>query len=83
MDGAVNPHFVANVLDIDILLLVLYNGKLGTTDFSNVHVNFLIISYNPPICCFILFCCCLIDWICRQIYLYLRFEAKVGGMQSS
>jgi hypothetical protein len=45
--------FVANVLDIDILLLVSYDGKLGATDFSNVRVNFLIHSSNPPICCFI------------------------------
>jgi uncharacterized membrane protein YqaE (UPF0057 family) len=29
--------FVADVLDIDIILLVSYDGKLGTTDFST-HV---------------------------------------------
>jgi hypothetical protein len=45
--------FVADVLDIDIMLLVSYDGKLGATDFSNVPVNFLIDSSNPPICCFI------------------------------
>jgi hypothetical protein len=45
--------FVADVLDIDILLLVSYDGKLGATDFSNVSVNFLIDSSNLPICCFI------------------------------
>jgi hypothetical protein len=50
--GCKSP-FVADVLDIDILLLVSYDGKLGATDFSNVRVNFLIDSSNPPICCFI------------------------------
>jgi hypothetical protein len=45
--------FGADVLDIDILLLVSYDGKLGATDFSNVRVNFLIDSSNHPICCFI------------------------------
>jgi hypothetical protein len=55
--------FVTDVLDIDILLLVSYDGKLGATNFSNVRVNFLIVSSNPPICCFISSCCCLIDWI--------------------
>jgi hypothetical protein len=45
--------FVADVLDINILLLVSYDGKLGATDFSNVSVNFLIDSSNLPICCFI------------------------------
>jgi hypothetical protein len=50
--GCESP-FVTNVLDIDIMLLVSYDGKLEATDFSNVRVNFLIDSYNPPICCFI------------------------------
>jgi hypothetical protein len=45
--------FVADVLDIDIMLLVLYDGKLEATNFSNVRVNFLIDSSNPPIYCFI------------------------------
>jgi hypothetical protein len=45
--------FVIDVLDIDILLLVSYDGKLGATNLSNEHVNFLIDSSNPPICCFI------------------------------
>jgi hypothetical protein len=45
--------FVVDVLDIDIMLLVSYDGKLGAIDFSNVHVKFLIDSSNPPICCFI------------------------------
>jgi hypothetical protein len=45
--------FIADVLDIGILLLVSYDGKLGATDFSNERVNFLIDSSNPPICCFI------------------------------
>jgi hypothetical protein len=45
--------FVAEVLDIDILLLVSYDGKLGATDFSKERVNFLINSSIPPICCFI------------------------------
>jgi hypothetical protein len=45
--------FVVDVLNIDILLLVSYDGKLAATNFSNVHVNFLIDSSNPPICCFI------------------------------
>jgi hypothetical protein len=44
--GCKSP-FVVDVLDIDILLLVLYDGKLGATDFSNEHVNFLIDSSNP------------------------------------
>jgi hypothetical protein len=44
--------FVADVLDIDIMLLVSYDGKLGATD-SNARVNFLIDSSNPPICCFV------------------------------
>jgi hypothetical protein len=48
--------FVVDVLDIDILILVSYEGKLGATDFSNEHVNFLMDSSNPPICCFILLC---------------------------
>jgi hypothetical protein len=50
--GCESP-FVADVLDIDIMLLVSYDGKLGATNFSNVRVNFLIDSSNPPICCFI------------------------------
>jgi hypothetical protein len=41
--------FVADVLDIDIMLLVSYDGKLGATDFSNVPVNFLIDSSNPSV----------------------------------
>jgi hypothetical protein len=53
--GCESP-FVADVLDIDILLLVLYDGKLGATDFSNVRVDFLIDSSNPPIYCFIRLC---------------------------
>jgi hypothetical protein len=43
---------IANVLDIDIQLLVSYDGKLGITDFSNEHFNFLIDSSNPPFCYF-------------------------------
>jgi hypothetical protein len=50
--GCESP-FVADVLDIDILLLVSYDGKLGGTNFSNKRVNFLIDSSNPLICCFI------------------------------
>jgi hypothetical protein len=45
--------FVANVLDIDILLLVSNDGKLGAINFSNERVNFLIDSSDPSICCFI------------------------------
>ena len=45
--------FVADVLDIDIMLLVSYDGKLGATDSCNVHINFLINSSNPIIYCFI------------------------------
>jgi hypothetical protein len=45
--------FIADVLDIDILLLVSYDEKLGATDFSNERVNFLIDSSNTPIYCFI------------------------------
>jgi hypothetical protein len=44
--------FVADVLDIDIMLLVSYDGKLGATYFY-ARVNFLIDSSNPPICCFV------------------------------
>jgi hypothetical protein len=40
--------FVADVLDIDILLLVSYDGKLRATDFSKARVNFLIDSSNLP-----------------------------------
>jgi hypothetical protein len=50
--GCESP-FVANVLDIDILLLVSNDGKLGSTNFSNERVNFLIDSSNTSICCFI------------------------------
>jgi hypothetical protein len=50
--GCESP-FVADVLDIDILLLVSYDGKFGAIDFSNERVNFLIDSSNLPICCFI------------------------------
>jgi hypothetical protein len=50
--GCESP-FVAIVLDIDIMLLVSYDGKLGATDFSNTRVNFLIDSFNPTIYCFI------------------------------
>jgi hypothetical protein len=32
--------FVADLLDIDILLLVSNDGKIGATYFSNEHVNF-------------------------------------------
>jgi hypothetical protein len=45
--------FIADASDINTLLLVSYDGKLGATDFSNVRVNFLIDSSNPTICCFI------------------------------
>jgi hypothetical protein len=41
--------FVADILDIDILLLFSNDGKLRATDFSNECVNFLIDSSNPPI----------------------------------
>jgi hypothetical protein len=34
------PLFVADVLDIDILLLVSYDGKLGAIYFPNERVNF-------------------------------------------
>jgi hypothetical protein len=54
--GCESP-FVTDVLDIDILLLISNDGKLGATDFFKEHVNFLIDSSNPLICCFILFCC--------------------------
>jgi hypothetical protein len=50
--GCESP-FVADVLDIDILLLVSYDGKLEATYFSSKHVNFLIYSSNSPIYCFI------------------------------
>ena len=50
--GCQSP-FVADVLDINIMLLVSYDGKLGATDFFKEHVNFLIDSSNPLICCFI------------------------------
>jgi hypothetical protein len=50
--GCKSP-FVTDVLDIDIMLLVSYDGKLGATDFSNVRVNFLIDSSNSQISCFI------------------------------
>ena len=63
--------FVIDVLDSYILLLVLYDGKLGATYFSNVRVNFLIVSFNPPICYFISSCCCLIDWMSLDL---LTFE---------
>jgi hypothetical protein len=45
--------FVADVLGIDIMLLVLNDRKLGAIDFSNKRVNFLIDSSNPTIYCFI------------------------------
>jgi hypothetical protein len=45
--------FVADVLDIEILLLVSNDGKLRAIDFSNERFNFLIDFSNPPICCFI------------------------------
>jgi hypothetical protein len=45
--------FVADALDVDILLLVSYDGKLGATDLSNARVNFLIDYSNPLIYCFI------------------------------
>jgi hypothetical protein len=44
--GCESP-FVVDVLDIDILLVVSYDGKLGAIDFFNEHVNFLIDSSNP------------------------------------
>jgi hypothetical protein len=44
---------VADVLDVDTLLLVSNDGKLGATNFSNERINFLIDSSNPPIYCFI------------------------------
>jgi hypothetical protein len=50
--GCESP-FIADVLDIDILLLVSYDGKLEATDFSSERVNFLIYSSNSPIYCFI------------------------------
>jgi hypothetical protein len=50
--GCESP-FVADVLDIDILLLVSNDGELGATDFSNERVNFLIDFSNPSIYCFI------------------------------
>jgi hypothetical protein len=50
--GCESP-FVTDVLDIDIMLLVSYDGKLGATDFSNIRVNFLIYSSIPPIYYFI------------------------------
>jgi hypothetical protein len=39
--------FVADVLDIAILLLVSYDGKLEAIDFFNDRANFLIDSSNP------------------------------------
>jgi hypothetical protein len=45
--------FVADILDIDILLLVSCDGKLGATNFSKERVNFLIDCSNPPIYYFI------------------------------
>jgi hypothetical protein len=77
--GCESP-FVTDVLDTDILLLVLYDGKLGATYFSNVRVDFLIVSSNPPIYYFISSFYCLIDWMSSD--LHLRIEAKVGGMPS-
>jgi hypothetical protein len=62
---------VTDVLGIDILLLVSYDGKLAATDFSNMRVNFLVVSSNPPIWCFISSCCCLIDWMSSYL---LTFE---------
>jgi hypothetical protein len=50
--GCESP-FVADVLGIDITLLVSYDGKLGATNFFNERVNFLIDSSHPPVCCFI------------------------------
>jgi hypothetical protein len=50
--GCESP-FVADASDINTPLLVSYDGKLGATNFPNVHVNFLIDSSNPPIYCFI------------------------------
>jgi hypothetical protein len=50
--GCESP-FVDDVSDIDTLLLVSYDEKIGATDFSNARVNFLIDSSNPPICYFI------------------------------
>jgi hypothetical protein len=44
--GCESP-FVASVLDMDILLLVSNDGKLGATYFSNERVSFLIDSSNP------------------------------------
>jgi hypothetical protein len=52
MIGATIP-ICCRCIDIDILLLVSYDVKLGATDFSNKRINFLIDSSNPPICCFI------------------------------
>jgi hypothetical protein len=50
--GCESP-FVVDVLDIDILLLVSYDGKQGATYFSKAQVNFLMDFSNPLICCFI------------------------------
>jgi hypothetical protein len=60
-DWGYESPFIVDVLDIDILLLVSYDGKLGATNFSNTRVNFLIVSFNPPIYYFISSCSCLID----------------------
>jgi hypothetical protein len=46
--GCKSP-FIADVLDIYIVLLLSNDGKLGATDFSNERVNFQIDSSNPPI----------------------------------
>jgi hypothetical protein len=70
-DRGYESPFIVDVLDIDILLLVSYDGKLGATNFSNTLVNFLIVSSNPPIYCFISSCCCLIDWMSSDL---LTFE---------
>jgi hypothetical protein len=51
--GYKSLFFADVLLDINILLLVPYDGKLGATNFSNECVNFLIDSSNLPIYCFI------------------------------
>jgi hypothetical protein len=79
-DWGYESPFIAIVLDIDILLLVSYDRKLGATNFFNVCVNFLIVSSNPQICCFISFCCCLIDWMSSDL---LTFEICSEGRRDA
>jgi hypothetical protein len=77
--------FVVDVFGTHMLLLVSYDGKLGATYFSNVCVNFLIVSSNPPIYYFTWLCCsptyCLIAWMSSDLPT-LGILSKVGDMRS-